>query len=99
MLTSEKLLNAINHSIDGIAIIDNDGCFQYVNNSHCSLFGYDSSNELLGKHWSISYNNLNIEHMNNDIFPIVNINGHWSGDLIGQKKMELKLSKALQSQK
>jgi len=86
MLSSEKLLNAINHSIDGIAIFDNDGCFQYVNNSHCSLFGYDSSNELLGKHWSISFNNLNIEHMNNDIFPIVNTNGHWSGDLIGQKK-------------
>jgi PAS domain S-box-containing protein len=86
MLTSEKLLNAINHSVDGIAIIDTEGCFQYVNNSHCSLFGYDSTNELLGKHWSISFNNSNIEHMNNDIFPIVNTNGHWSGDIIGQKK-------------
>ena len=86
MLSSEKLLNAIDHSIDGIAILDSNGCFEYVNNSHCNLFGYGSINEMIGKHWSISFNNLNIEHINNDILPMVISNGHWSGDIIGQKK-------------
>jgi PAS domain S-box-containing protein len=86
MLTFEKLLNAINQSIDGIAILDAEGCFQYVNNSHCNLFGYDSIDELLGKHWSVGFNNLNTEHISNEILPIVNSNGHWSGDVIGKKK-------------
>ena len=86
MLTYEKLLNAIDQSIDGIAILDAEGCFQYVNNSHCSLFGYDSIDELLGKHWSVGFNSLNADHMSNEILPSVNSNGHWSGDIIGRKK-------------
>lgn len=86
MLTLEKLFNSLDHSSDGVSVIDNDGTLKYVNKTHCILFGYNDSDELRGKHWSIHFNTSHIERMNQHVFPAVNKNGYWSGEVIGKKK-------------
>ena len=41
--------HAMEASIDGMAIIDEEGIHSYVNASHAHIFGYDNPRELIGK--------------------------------------------------
>ena len=41
--------SAIAASIDGIAIVDNDRRFEYVNRAFAAMFGYDNPRELAGR--------------------------------------------------
>jgi PAS domain-containing protein len=57
--TADKLLEdrlaAIEASLDGIAILDRQGRYMYVNRSHAALHGYGNANELIGESWQLLY--------------------------------------------
>ena len=42
-LTPEKQHAAIENAFDGIAILDENGIYYYMNKAHAILFGYDSA--------------------------------------------------------
>jgi PAS domain S-box-containing protein len=54
MLTPAKL-TAIDNAFDGIALLDNEGNYMYMNKAHANMFGYDSADELHGKSWQTIY--------------------------------------------
>lgn len=46
---------ALNAAIEGIAILDSQQRYLYLNGAHARLYGFDSPGEMIGKHWSQSY--------------------------------------------
>jgi PAS domain-containing protein len=51
---SYKLI-AIENAFDGIAVLNAQGEYIYMNNSHAQIFGYDTGTELIGKSWKCIY--------------------------------------------
>jgi PAS domain S-box-containing protein len=86
MKTSEKQLIALENAFDGIALLNPAGEFIYLNKSHARLFGYQNGSELLGKTWKHIYSDEYAHIIENQIFPIVEKKGNWSGDTIGLSK-------------
>lgn len=86
MLTPEKQLLALENAFDGIALLDKEGQYIYMNKSHAQLFGYQEGSELLGKSWKHIYNKDYASVIENQVFPLLEKNGNWSGESIGLSK-------------
>jgi PAS domain S-box-containing protein len=85
-MTSNKQLAAIENAFDGIALLDENGIYQFMNKAHAHLFGYDSVDELVGQSWKFIYTPEYANLLEHDVFPILNLNGYWSGETIGTSK-------------
>ena len=82
---NELLKLAINTSHEGIAILNENGEYIYINEAHAEMFGY-TVNELIGKTWEILYKPNDIEYFKTIVFPIIFANGKWNGKYIGYAK-------------
>lgn len=82
----EQQLLAIENTLDGIAILDAQGLYTYMNKSHANLFGYSSGNDLVGKSWKQIYTQEYIQKIEKKIFPVLMTIGSWSGETIGVSK-------------
>jgi PAS domain S-box-containing protein len=86
MLLPEKQLLALENAFDGIALLDKEGQYIYMNKSHAQLFGYQEGSELIGKSWKHIYNKDYASVIENQVFPLLEKNGNWSGESIGLSK-------------
>lgn len=77
---------AIDSSMDGVALLDPEGKYYYINQVHLTMFGYSSEEELLGKTWQAIYDEAEINRINADIFPKLGQQGRWKGETIGRSK-------------
>lgn len=77
---------AIESAMDGIALLDHNGIYYYVNLSHAIGFGYENPMELIGKSWQTIYADSEIKRISNEIFPLLIQDGSWSGETLGKKK-------------
>ncbi len=84
--TINKQLTAIKSSMDGIAILNQNGEYEYINNAHASIYGYNSSNDLIGKSWRKVYNEKELERFDREIMPDFQQYGQWRGEAVGKKK-------------
>jgi PAS domain S-box-containing protein len=82
---NELLRLAINTSHEGIAILNENGEYIYLNEAHAEMFGY-TVEELTGKKWEILYKPNDIEYFKTIVFPIIFANGKWNGKYIGYAK-------------
>jgi PAS domain S-box-containing protein len=82
----DKQLIAIENAFDGIAVLNANGEYVYMNNSHAQLFGYKSGSELIGKTWKFIYSEDYASAIEGQIFPQLEKNGNWSGETIGLSK-------------
>jgi len=82
---NELLRLAINTSHEGIAILNENGEYIYINEAHAEMFGY-TVNELIGKTWEILYKPNDVEYFKTIVFPIIFANGKWNGKYIGYAK-------------
>jgi PAS domain S-box-containing protein len=76
---NEKLIAAINTSVEGIALLDELGFYIYMNRAHEKMFGY-SEGEMLGKSWTMLYSDKDVENFVDTIFPEIEKNGYWKGE-------------------
>ncbi len=70
---------AIEISLDGIALLDFEGKYTYLNGSHIRMFGYQKENELLGKTWREFYDQEEIERIEKEVFPSLIESKKWRG--------------------
>jgi PAS domain S-box-containing protein len=82
---NELLRLAINTSHEGIAILNENGEYIYLNEAHAEMFGY-TVDELIGKTWEVLYKPNDIDFFKTIVFPIIFANGKWNGKYIGYKK-------------
>ena len=77
---------AMEASLDGIAITDNQGRFVYTNRAHLVMFGYANELDLLGQKWSSLYGPDEAEWIETHAMPILGRDGGWSGEIVGRAK-------------
>lgn len=84
-LDRTSLLFALDHAIDGIALLDQSGCFTYVNQALAAIFGY-AADELIGTSWRQLYAPEWVAKIDEDALPTVIESGRWHGEAIGRRK-------------
>lgn len=82
----KQQLAAIEAAIDGIAILDADGRYAYLNSAHVHLFGYQQPAELLGKTWQQLYSPGEIARFQENVFPALGQNSHWQGEATAKRQ-------------
>jgi PAS domain S-box-containing protein len=80
-----KLENAIQQSMDGIALLDANGNYYYLNQRHVDIFGY-TKDEMLGQSWQMIYDHTEIRRLLTQAFPELHKNGSWKGQTRGKHK-------------
>lgn len=81
----DELVSAVEGSMDGIALLDAEGRYQYLNDAHRDIYGCDDTEALLGEHWERFYDDEEIERFEREILPTVHAEGQWRGEAIGQR--------------
>lgn len=81
----DRAFRAMNRSREGIALLDENGEFIYVNDAYTEIVGYDED-ELIGEFWEIVYPDHQVERIYDDILSEVPEEGHWTGDTVYQRK-------------
>lgn len=76
---------AIESTSDGIALLDAEGKYYYLNEAHVTQFGYETSEELIGKTWQVFYKPVEVDRLSNLVFPILATEGTWRGETVGVK--------------
>ncbi|WP_436906834.1 ATP-binding protein [Halosimplex marinum] len=77
-----RRLEAIDAAREGIAIIEEDGTFSYVNDEYADLYGYDPE-EMVGESFEITYPDGALETVRADVMPAVEGTGFWRGETTG----------------
>jgi len=78
-------LAAIESAIDGIAILQ-ENKYIYLNHSHLEIFGYEDPEELLGSTWEKLYPPEVIAKIKNEVFPILERDRSWTGEISAIRK-------------
>jgi len=81
-----KHLAAMEASMDGMAITDQEGKYIYLNDAHAKMYGYDSPRELVGKTWRVLYYTEEIRRFEQEIIPVLGEKGLWRGEAVGKRK-------------
>ncbi len=89
-LETEKAMRlrtrAIESAIDGIAILDENETYVYLNPSHAEIYGYDRPEALIGKSWRLLYSEAELRRLDREIIPHFRKMGYWRGEATGLKK-------------
>ncbi len=85
-LKNQEQALAIEASHDGIAIVNSDQTYRYMNQSHAELFGYSDREELLGKSWSMFYEESELNRVIAELAPALLNDKQWRGETIARKK-------------
>ena len=78
-------LAAVEASDDGIAVTDVEGRFIFMNRSHATMFGYPDAATLIGKPWSLLYDEAPARHIGEVAMPVLAQAGRWRGEVQGRK--------------
>ncbi|RLM42013.1 PAS domain S-box protein [Haloarcula sp. Atlit-47R] len=81
----ERRSKAIEAAVDGIAILDENGQYQYMNAAHAELYGYDEPADLIGESWRELYQDQEIERFESTILPEIRETGSWRGEAVGTR--------------
>ena len=85
------LLRAIDHGLEGVAILNKDGCYTYMNPAHAEVYGY-TVEELIQQSWQTLYAPEWADKINRFYFPILLVQGHWHGEVMGRTKSGREIS-------
>lgn len=77
---------AMTASMDGLAILDSDERYLYLNEAHLHIYGYAAFGELLGKSWRVLYAPDELQRFEREIMPQLRKNGRWRGEAVGRRK-------------
>lgn len=75
--------NAMEASMDGMAILDSNDEYVYVNQAHVDVYGYGDREAFLGNSWRMLYDDEEIERFESEVVPIIESEGRWRGTATG----------------
>ncbi len=73
-----RVHQALETATEGIAILDAEGCYVYVNESYADLYGR-SPDDLAGESWEVLYPDEQIERFHEEVLPELDEEGEWTG--------------------
>jgi len=77
---------AMEAAIDGIAILDSEQKYLYLNRAHAGVYGYSDVEELIGRSWRSLYDREELLRFDNEIMPQFIKTGSYRGTAVGIKK-------------
>ncbi|MFC6837252.1 PAS domain S-box protein [Halomarina ordinaria] len=77
---------AMETTTDGMAILDANGKYLYVNEAHAAIYGYDDPIDLVGGTWTQLYDEDEVERLDTEILHAVRRDGRWRGEAVGRRK-------------
>jgi PAS domain S-box-containing protein len=77
--------SAIEISNDGIALLDGNGEYTYVNNALVKMLGLKSSKYMIGRKWREFFPESEVSHLADDVYPILLEKKFWRGEAYGYK--------------
>ncbi|MGR3805962.1 ATP-binding protein [Marinibacterium profundimaris] len=78
-------LDGMEASLDGMALLDPQGRYIYVNQAHADIYGYPRE-EMMGHSWRDLYDADELGRFEEDIFPILGSVGRWRGEAWGLRR-------------
>ena len=84
--TMRHQLTAIENALDGIAILDQNGVYTYMNRAHAQVHGYDEPAELIGKDWTIVVPEGELKRYQTEYMPQLQRDGRWRGEGISKRR-------------
>lgn len=81
-----KHQTAMEVSMDGIAILNKNEEYIYMNQAHARIFGYDTSEELMGKSWRVLYEEDEVARLEPEVKAGFREKGGWCGEAIGKRR-------------
>mgnify|MGYP000221122399 CR=1 FL=1 len=76
---------AMEQSIDGMAILDADGGYQFVNRAHADIYGYDHPEAFVGETWELCYTDSEADRLEREALPALAEDGNWRGEAVGRR--------------
>jgi PAS domain S-box-containing protein len=77
----EARATAMEAATDGIAILNDDQEYVFMNDAHAAIYGFDDPDELLGKSWRACYDDPDIAQFETEILPQLSETGEWHGNM------------------
>ena len=77
---------AMEASMDGMAILNDNEQYIYLNKAHVKIYGYDSAQELIGRSWHVFYDEAERQRFEQFIIPEFRRTGQWRGEAVGKKR-------------
>ena len=82
----EERTTAIAATTDGIAILDANGEYTYVNQAHADVYGYDDPETFLGEGWQMCYAAEDVAAFEAEVMPALERDGRWRGEATGERR-------------
>jgi PAS domain S-box-containing protein len=82
-ITIRRQLSVMENSIDGIALVNHEECYTYVNAAYARLYGFDHPHQLLGQSWRQQYAPQQQAYLEQTVYPALQTDGTWQGELTG----------------
>jgi len=82
---AERLTEGIEAAIDGMAVLDEEWEYGYLNDAHAQIYGYDTPSELVGESWELLYEDAEQRRFKEQILPEVEETGSWTGEAVGRR--------------
>src|SRR6185295_7468011 len=76
---------ALDAALDGIAIIDANGIYIYMNQAHATIHGYDHPEELLGESFTLVTAEEELPRFG-PIAAVLQQEGQWHGEIISKRR-------------
>ncbi|MBX0323244.1 PAS domain S-box protein [Halomicroarcula sp. F13] len=74
---------AIASATDGMAILDENDEYVFVNQAHAEVYGYDDPDAFVGESWRMCYAESEIDRFKREVFPELEARGEWLGGATG----------------
>ncbi|HUN65964.1 MAG TPA: PAS domain S-box protein [Bacteroidota bacterium] len=82
----QKQSTAMEKSLDGVAILDEQGRYEYINQAHLRIYGYQKPDDLLGRSWEVLYDEQELDRFRHTIMPSFYATGGWRGEALGKRR-------------
>lgn len=77
------LYKAMDLGIDGLALMDAEGTFLYLNPAYAHLHGFEAPVDLAGRNWRELYPADQFGKIQAEVVPTLLRRGYWMGELVG----------------
>jgi PAS domain S-box-containing protein len=83
--TLQRQAVAMDAAYDGIAILNANEEYIYLNYAYLKIYGIASPSKLFGKSWKMLYGEAEIKYFQEKIIPVLKKTGHCNIEAIGQR--------------
>jgi PAS domain S-box-containing protein len=77
---------ALEASVDGVAILNSNGEYRFVNRAHAEVYGYDDPEAFVGETWRLCYGEAETERLETEVLPTLFEEGAWRGETVGRRR-------------